>query len=213
MATRKQDPARKVIDATLKLAAERDWQDVSLSDIAGEAGVSLAVVHERFGSKQAILAAYGREVDAAVLSDRDSMDQDGSPRDRLFDVLMRRFDELSHHKTAIANILDSYRCQPVSALCALPGLGRSMSWMLEAANVSAGGWRGTLRVKGLSAIYLSVLRVWLKDESEDMAKTMAALDRSLTRADNLLGRLRSRRRGRRGQDGAPEAEEATTAPG
>lgn len=213
MATRKQDPARKVIDATLKLASERDWQDVSLSDIAGQAGVSLAAIHERFGSKQAILSAYAREVDAAVLGDRDSIDMNGSPRDRLFDVLMRRFDELSRHKTAIANILDSYRCQPVNALCALPGLGRSMAWMLEAANVSAGGWRGVVRVKGLSAIYLSVLRVWLKDDSEDMAKTMAALDRDLARADNLLGRLRRRQRGRRAHEGTSDTEGAATAPG
>lgn len=213
MATRKQDPARKVIEATLKLAAQRDWQDVTLSDIAGEAGVSLAVIHERFGSKQAILAAYGREVDAAVLGDSDSIDMTGSPRDRLFDVLMRRFDELSRHKTAIANILDSYRCQPVNALCALPGLGRSMAWMLEVAGISAGGWRGALRVKGLSAIYLSVLRVWLKDDSEDMAKTMAALDRDLGRVDNLLGRLRRRRRRRRAHEGTSDTEGAATAPG
>lgn len=213
MATRKQDPNRKIIDATLKLAAQRDWLDISLSEIASEAGVTLAAIHERFGNKQAILSAYAREVDAAVLADSAAIDMDGSARDRLFDVMMRRFDKLSHHKAAIGNILDSYRCQPVSVLCALPGLARSMAWMLEAAGLSAGGWRGVVRVKGLSAIYLSVLRVWLKDESEDMAKTMAALDQALARADNFLGRLRSRRRTRTTQDQPAGQEGSVGVPG
>ncbi|WP_035725286.1 TetR family transcriptional regulator [Fodinicurvata fenggangensis] len=213
MATRKQDSNRKIIDATLKLAAQRDWLDISLSEIASEAGVTLAAIHERFSNKQAIISAYVREVDAAVLADSDAVDMEGSARDRLFDVMMRRFDELSRHKAAIGNILDSYRCQPVSALCALPGMGRSMAWMLEAAGLSAGGWRGVVRVKGLSAIYLSVLRVWLKDESEDMAKTMAALDRTLARADSILGRLRTRRRTRSAEEQAAGKDGSVGVPG
>jgi ubiquinone biosynthesis protein COQ9 len=50
-----------------------------------------------------------------------------------------------------------------------------------------------LRLKGLSAIYLSAIRVWLRDDSEDMAKTMAHLDKQLARVDNLVGRLKSYR--------------------
>lgn len=63
-----------------------------------------------------------------------------------------------------------------------------MATMLEAAGLSASGCRGMLRVKGLSAIYLSSLKVWLKDESQDMAKTMAALDKKLNQADGLVRR-------------------------
>jgi len=46
--------------------------------------------------------------------------------------------------------------------------------------------RGRLRVKGLSALYLSTLRVWFRDDSDDLSKTMAALDRGLSRIDRAV---------------------------
>ena len=51
--------------------------------------------------------------------------------------------------------------------------------------LSAGGLRGALRIKALGLVYLATLRVWLRDDSPDMAPTMAALDRHLRRLDGL----------------------------
>jgi hypothetical protein len=65
-----------------------------------------------------------------------------------------------------------------------------MAITLEAAGFSTTGCRGVLRLKGLSAIYLSTMRVWLRDDSDDMARTMAHLDKQLSRVDSLIGRLR-----------------------
>jgi hypothetical protein len=39
----------------------------------------------------------------------------------------------------------------------------------------------------LLGIYLSVLRVWLADDSADMTRTMAALDSRLRHAERWLG--------------------------
>jgi hypothetical protein len=38
----------------------------------------------------------------------------------------------------------------------------------------------------MAAVYGSALRAWLKDESADMGKTMAALDRALGHAESLV---------------------------
>ena len=73
-----------------------------------------------------------------------------------------------------------------------------MAAMLEAAGISAGGFRGVLRTKGLSAVYLSALRTWFRDETADKSKTMAALDKALGRADRLASRLPSPREAQRG---------------
>jgi hypothetical protein len=62
-----------------------------------------------------------------------------------------------------------------------------MAWMLEASGVSCAGWRGLARTHLLTGIYLSVLRVWLDDDSADAMKTMAALDRRLRGAASWLG--------------------------
>ena len=62
-----------------------------------------------------------------------------------------------------------------------------MRWMLEAAGIDAGGPAGALRTKGLMLVWLDVLRVWQSDESEDMARTMAHLDKRLALAERLQG--------------------------
>ena len=62
--------------------------------------------------------------------------------------------------------------------------------MLEAAGVSSSGLFGALRVKGLAMIYAEAYRVWLGDDSKDMAKTMATLDRALGRVERLISLCR-----------------------
>jgi hypothetical protein len=74
-------------------------------------------------------------------------------------------------------------------LCGGPHLFKTVALMLEIAGISASGPFGRLKTKGLAAVYLSVLRVWLQDDSPDMAKTMAVLDRSLRRAESLASFL------------------------
>lgn len=204
----------RIIDATLQLAAERPWSEVRLPDIAAASELPLRQIYEEFGSRSEILAAYSRRIDAAVLGEDEMSAEitEESPRDRLFEVLMRRFEAMQPHRAALSSILACYSCQPTDSLSALPQLGRSMAWMLTAARISPEGWRGLLRIKGVSAIWLATLRVWLKDDSEDMAKTMAALDRNLRRAENLLSRLPRRRRRGSAEDAGAGAE-ASADPG
>ncbi len=38
---------------------------------------------------------------------------------------------------------------------------------------------------GLTGIYLKVLKVWCDDESRDLSKTMAALDKALERGESV----------------------------
>jgi AcrR family transcriptional regulator len=186
---RKVDVAERVIDAAMSLAAERGWRDLSLAEIAQAAELSLSEVHGEFTSKQAILGRLLRRVDSAVLAEEDRDPAQGSARDRLFDVIMRRFDALQPYKAGLGNVIYDQCRDPLAALCALPRLCGSMALMLESARLSAAGPIGCLRVKGLTAIYLATLRDWLRDDSEDMAKTMASLDRRLARADDLLSRM------------------------
>ena len=193
---RKIDVAERVIDAAMSLAAERGWRDLSLAEIAQAAKLPLSKVYPEFPSKQAILGRLMRRVDGAVLAEEDQDPAQGSARDRLFDVIMRRFDALRPYKAGLGNVIYDQSRDPLAVLCALPRLCGSMALMLESARLSADGPIGCLRVKGLTAIYLATLRDWLRDDSADLAKTMASLDRRLTRADDLLGRLpRCTRRG------------------
>jgi len=184
------DAEGAAIAAALRLAAEKGWSRVSLAEVAEASGLKMSELYARFPSKQAILDGLGRRIDREVLEAVDVEAPEGSARDRLFDVLMRRFDALDAHRDGLKAVLKATSCDPLALVCGAFGLRRSMAAMLEAAGLSASGVVGLLRIKGLSAVYLMALRAWLGDDSADKAHTMAVLDRALRRAEGWASMLR-----------------------
>jgi AcrR family transcriptional regulator len=184
------DVKQKIIETALKLAAEQGWENTSLADIAKACKLSLAKLHDQFEDKADIIAGLGRMIDKKVLENAGKPDPKTPPRELLFDILMERYDVLNQYRTGIVSILDSFKCDPKQAVIALPHLCKSMTWMLEAAGLNTSGVSGALRVAGLTAVYAKNLYTWKDDDSADLAKTMAALDKDLERAEqlaNLLG--------------------------
>jgi len=180
----KQAPLKeRAVAGALDLAARMGWEMITLTDIADKAHASLAELSEVFDDKTDILVAYGRALDKKVLEAAGSADPSTPERDRLFDILMERFDVLNEDREAIKSILKSFTLDPKQAVISLPHLGRSMAWMLEAAGIDTSGMKGALRVAGLTIVYMNALRHWVKDDSTDLSRTMAALDRSLDRAE------------------------------
>ena len=213
---KKKDPEAALIDAVLDLTERDGWNAVSLAAAARMAGVPLAEARALFPTRHAVLDAYMRNVDMAVLA-ASAPDTASEPaRDRLFDALMRRFDAMAPRRDAVAALGEASRRDPTIALCSLPRLTLSMRWMLEAAGLRAWGPLGCAQAAGLAAVYLQAFRVWLADESDDMAKTMAALDKALQRAERIVKTLCNvgrRRRRRRGDETAePPADPAEPAP-
>jgi len=193
---RKADVSDRMLSAALELAAGCGWRSLSLAEIAEKAGVSLAEAYGAYPTKASILAAFIARTDRQVLAGG-AAEKEDSVRDRLFEVLMRRFDALAPHKDAVAEILRDLPSDPAAILAMAPQLANGMAWMVETAGLSSSGLRGAIRVKGVTLIYLNTLRVWLRDDSADMARTMASLDQGLRRAEKLIRSCRPRSRGSR----------------
>ena len=183
---KKADIPKEIIETALRLAAETGWRDLSFAAIATAAKLPLTKVYPVFSSKQAILNAFARGIDTEVFAAEEPEAGEGRARDRLFDVLMRRFDALGPYRKALGNIIYDQARDPLAAGCALAQLRRTLALTLEAAGLSSGGLRGALRIKGLGLVYLATLRVWLRDESDDLARTMATLDRQLGRVERAV---------------------------
>jgi hypothetical protein len=151
-----------------------------------------------------LLLRFGRMADAAALT---GISDEGSRRDRLFGILMRRIDVLQSHRAGVLALLRAVPCDARLVLVLGAANLRSMAWMLEGAGISTAGPMGALCAKGLLAAWLWTLRAWRRDASDDLSATMAALDQALSRAEDAASWLGPRRRER-----PPEPSEPPPAP-
>jgi AcrR family transcriptional regulator len=181
----------RIMTAFMALLGEQRFEGIEVAAIATRAGVSLAELREHFSSPFAILSAQVKETDRAVLegvaADADMADE--PPRERLFDVLMRRIELLEPHKSAVRSLAHSATRNPGLTVALNTLSVRSQQWMLAAAGISAAGPKGMMRAQGLALMFASVLRTWLEDEDPGHARTMAALDRALGRGQRWAGFL------------------------
>jgi len=178
-------PKGRILLAALGCAAGKPWADVTLLDIAESAGLPLGELRGIFASKTEIVAALLRAVDDEVLKQTPARTEAQEKRDRLFDIVMTRFDILAPHKAALKSI---YASGAADFALAVPYFS-SQHWMLQAAGIGTDGAIGSLRVTGLAIAYAGVFRTWLEDEDSGHARTMAALDRRLRRGERALGNL------------------------
>lgn len=175
-----------MIAACLRMAAAVGWSGLRIAAAAQSAGLPLARARLRFPSRGALLIRLGRLADAAALAEAS---RDGSARDRLFAMLMRRLDVFQAHRDGVLALLSGLPFRPRTTIFLGALTLRSMRWMLDAADVDTTGPLGRLRVKGLAAVWLWTLRAWRRDETADLATTMAALDQALARAERYAGWL------------------------
>lgn len=193
---KKADIANHIVTTAVDLAAEKGWRALTLADVAQAARVPMSALYRHCPTKPELLAGFSRMIDQAVLSEG-LPGADESPRDRLFDLMMRRFDVLSGHRAGIKAILRDLRLDPLTALLQARQLELSMRWTLQSAGISTSGLLGQARVRALCLIYGLVLRAWEQDDSPDLDRTMKALDQRLRQAEqwqNTLGRRRGESR-------------------
>jgi AcrR family transcriptional regulator len=182
-------PRERIVDALMALAAEMRWSDITLPMIAERAGVTLADLRDHFPSKGAILGGFSKRIDRIVLEGA-SADMLGEPaRDRVLDVMMRRLDALLPYKAALREIAEASRRDPLM-LAALNGLAlNSWRYMLASADIDTEDELGTVRIQGAAIVFARTLDTWFEDDGEDMARTMARLDKELANGERIMGRL------------------------
>ena len=206
----------RIIAALMALLAETSFEKIGLAEVAARAGVSLGALRGEFASTLAILGAYTKTIDRQVLDGGEGDMSEEPARERLFDVLMRRIEALAPHKDALRSLLRSVACNPGLAVALNAMAVRSQQWMLAAADIRSAGPRGMLRAQALALLFARVLRVFVNDDDEGHARTMAALDRELGRGARWEGFLddlcrfvprwrAGRRRRYRDEDGDDEA--------
>ncbi|MDR3425786.1 MAG: hypothetical protein P4M13_12070 [Alphaproteobacteria bacterium] len=172
----------KICAAALRLAAAKGWEQATLDAIAKGAKLSLAKLKQRFVALPDIAALIVAEITREALA---AAKPAGSAHDVLFDLLMSRFEIMQKNRKAILSIADAARRDVKLSRALARASLQSAYALIDAAKIPAPP--RPLLALGLSAVHGWAFLVWRRDDSRDMAKTMAALDRGLRLAGKAAG--------------------------
>ncbi len=184
--TPRPDPRQAAVEALMALVAERGWRDVELPAVAERAGMPLSQLRDLFPSKGAMLAGFGRMIDKQVL---DGMNPDlaGEPaRERVLDLMMRRFDAMAPYKAALREISLVVRRDPLMAAALNQSGLNSWRYLLASVGIPVEDELGLVKVQGAIMVFARTAETWLDDDDPDMARTMAKLDRELQNGERVL---------------------------
>jgi hypothetical protein len=178
----------KLAEQALGLAAETPWDQVSLSELCAAADMTLADCAKSSITKAHVTAHLDSLVDLAMLAANSKVDTTQSVRDRLFDVLMGRFDAMEDQRQAWTSILKAEKSDLLASIARRARRAAGAAWALEAAGVSSGDLRGASRAVAIARILRLVESIWLEDGPE-LAKTMARLDQELRTGEEWVLRV------------------------
>ena len=180
-------------DEAWQQLGSRPLDDINLAEIAAHVDVSAALAMAVAGdAQQLVLRKLVSLDDKAVLeSFKDIQDAGAVPnREKILEALMHRFEVYAPYRAQIQALNRAARKRPDLAMALGLGLQSVTRRMLAMAGDNCVGWRGFMRVKGVAGVMVVVARVWMKDDSPDLAPTMKELDRRLKQAEDWAVSLR-----------------------
>ena len=199
-------------DEAWQQLGSRPLADLTLAEIAAhaeiDAGLAVAVAGD---PQQLVLGKMAALDDQAVLeSFADIEDAGAIPiREKILEALMHRFEVYAPYRVQIQALNRAARGRPDLALALGLGLQSVTRRMLAMAGDHCDGWRGLMRVKGVIGVVMVVARVWMKDDSPDLAPTMKELDRRLQQAGEWAVSLRLFQQSHRRANQSSEQEDVT----
>jgi len=186
--------APDLLTLALEIIAETGWRGFSFTELADRSTLSLLELRKTFSGRRAVLDALNQRLDQAMLAIEPDDMEGLPPRDRVFELMMSRLEAMAPFRSGVCRLMNDARFDPGLIAMTACRLDRSLGWLQDAAGLDEGKSRSPLekirrRIQRrlLGAVYLQVLNVWAADDSQDLAKTMASLDKQLRRIERFAG--------------------------
>jgi AcrR family transcriptional regulator len=193
MAT-KLSPEDKLVTAALAAIEKGGWKALSLTALARKSKIPVATLYDLCPDKRALLQLIAKRTDVAALERAIEADESIPPRDRAFDAIIGCFESMTPLKPAISVIHADSKGDPAVIFDVLPATVRSAFWIADCAGLPTTGWQGFLVTRGIGILLAESMGIWLED-GEDLAKTMAHVDRRLRLIEEWTERLQNARAG------------------
>ena len=179
-----EDLRKTFAEACLAVAADRGWRAATLFEIAGRAGVSVATLYPLTPADAFdVTDEYFDRLAAARVS---APDMSAATRDRVFDAAMSRFEAMEESRAGALALEEALDRDAIGRAASFARLTRTARWLLALAGENAEGLANAARVQSLAMALSQAKAAWRQDEAGDFAKTMAALDKALRRADSFF---------------------------
>lgn len=195
-----QDPLiQKAVRAALKLAETQPWQHVTLAQIADATGQKLADFQFVMTGRD-----LAEEVDPlldAAMSEG-SLDPDETPRTRLFDVIMMRFEAMEDTRDGVMSFL-RWRDGSLTGLSLrVRQRYATARWAMMCAGLDgASPVPQNVQILAIGYAIAAAERAWRQETSADLNRTMARLDAELLKLEQRAKWLKGERSVQNSQNG------------
>ncbi len=169
---------KRLVEALLVVTARKGWESVTLEDVAKKSYISL----KQYRDKTDLLPLLVSYMDDRMVEGF-SPSSESLLHDRLFEILMARFDAVQKHRKAMQSIFKGVPKDPKAVCAVLPCLRASAGIVIDRTDMTGCKATNTLILFGVMA---ATLYVWMRDESDDLAPTMAALDKRLKQVERFF---------------------------
>lgn len=162
-----------ILDAALRIASDRHWEEVRLVDVAADLGVTLAEIHPHCRDKESLVDILWDRADSAlVLKSADPELKTMTVPQCLEALVFAWLQPLAPHRRTVREML-LVRLEPGHLHIQLPTLirvSRTVQWMREGADLRAAfAWRA-LEEAALTTLFLTTVVAWLRDDGETTAR-------------------------------------------
>lgn len=178
-----------MIAATRSLIARKGWLRTTMLDIAREADLGLIAGVQAMPTKLAVIDPIFNDLETAMLEKLDAELDDEELRERLFEVIMAWFDAMQTNRAEMEPLMKALPLDPLLSAAVARRFETTLDVMLEAANLKTTPLETLPRRRALGLLMADLTRVWIGDNSEDMAKTMAALDKRMGQVEDAVTQL------------------------
>ena len=157
------------------------WEKLSLFKLSKEAKISQNDIKFYFKDKNEIIDKFSIMIDSMVEAKLNLDDfRISSKKDNLFELIMLRLEEMKDYKTSLIKIIESAKKNPFLLSRISNNVMNSLDFYLELTSCYENTPIDFLKKNTLFFIYSITFKTWLTDKSDDLASTMAELDKLLS---------------------------------
>ena len=168
------------------------WEEFSIEKLSIREKIPLNELKIYFKCKYSIVDRFSKLIDKNIESKLRIQDfENSSKKDILFELMMMRFDEMDEFKSSLAKILDASKNKPLLISIITKNVMNTMDFFLELSASYNNHAFDFLKKNFLFLIYSITFKTWLSDNTDELSKTMAELDRLLSAAENFQQKVSS----------------------